>query len=128
MIRLLFSLLIMLAGNAIGLAVATAMVPGFNVDMSGFVLAVVIFSVVEVLGMPLLTQIAISYIPALRGSFALLTTFIGIGVIAWFVDGVSFPDLRTWILATLVVWLAALVATLLLPLVLVKRAVRSRVG
>lgn len=128
MIRLLISLVILIAGNAIGLAVATAMLPAFKVDAPGFVLAVGVLSVVEVFGNPLLTMISISYIPALRGSFALVTTFVGVGLIAYLLDGVSFPDLRTWVLATLLIWLAAFVASLLLPFVFVKRAVGRRTG
>lgn len=125
MIRLFISLIIMIAGNAIGLAAAMALVPGVRVDATGFVLAVFVLSVVEVLGNPLLTQIAIKYVPALRGSFALVTTFIGVGVIDWFLDGVSVPTLRAWLLASLVIWFGALIATLLLPFLFAKKAIRG---
>jgi Flp pilus assembly protein TadB len=41
-------------------------------------------------------------------------------------DGLQITGLSTWVLATIIVWLAALIAGLILPLILVKRAVSDR--
>lgn len=128
MIRLLVSLVLMVASNAVGLAIATALLPDLTVDASGFVLAVGLLSVVEVLGNPLLAQISMKYIPALRGSFALVTTFIGVWLIDFLLDGVSVPNIRTWLLATLIIWAGALIATMILPFIFVKKAVRRTAG
>ncbi len=44
---------------------------------AAFVVAVLIFTVVEVVADPLLTKIALTSVPALRGGVALVTTFVG---------------------------------------------------
>jgi hypothetical protein len=128
MIRLLLSLLIMILANAAGLAIAVALLPDFRIGATGFISAVALFSIVEVLANPLFAQISLKYVPAMRGSFALVTTFVGIGVIDYVLESVDVGNLRTWLLATLLVWLGALIATLLLPLIFVKKAVSGRMA
>jgi uncharacterized membrane protein YvlD (DUF360 family) len=123
MLRFLTSLVIMVAGNAAGLLAAVALLPDFRVDATGFILAVAVLSIVEVFGNPLLAKISIKYVPALRGSFALVTSFVGVWLIDLLLDGVSVPNLRTWLLTALIIWAGALVATLILPFLFVKKAV-----
>lgn len=97
-----------------------------SIDGAAFVTAVVIFTVVEVVARPLLTQIAIKNVGALVGSTALIATAVGLIVTAWVSDGLTIDGAVTWVLATLIVWVAALVAGLILPVLLVKRAVEDR--
>ena len=85
-----------------------------------------IFTAVEVVADPLITKIAIRSVPALRGGVALVTTFIGLLITTWLSSGLTISGVQTWVLATLIVWLAALVATLILPVFLVKTAVDER--
>ncbi len=49
-------------------------------------------------------------------------------VAAWVADGLRISGALTWVMATVIVWAAALVAGLLLPVLLVKRAVRGEPG
>lgn len=93
---------------------------------AAFVLAVLIFTVVEVLADPLLTKVAITSVPALRGGVALVTTFVGLLLTATISSGLDIDGAKTWVFATLIVWLAALLAGLILPLFLVKKAVDAR--
>jgi hypothetical protein len=58
MIRLLVSLALHLAGNAIALIIAAAVLDDMSLDWSAFLIAVAIFTAVEVLAEPLLTKIA----------------------------------------------------------------------
>jgi hypothetical protein len=118
----------MILANAAGLAIAVALLPDFRIGATGFISAVALFSIVEVLANPLFAQISLKYVPAMRGSFALVTTFVGIGVINYVLESVDVGNLRTWLLATLLVWLGALIATLLLPLIFVKKAVSGRMA
>jgi len=53
----------------------------------------------------------------------LATTLVGLIITAWISDGLSISGLDTWLLATLIVWLAALLAGVILPMLLVKKAV-----
>lgn len=126
MIRLLISAGIRLLANTIGLLVATAILDGMTIDASAFVMAVLIFTVVEVVFEPLLRQMAMRSAQALMGSVSLIVTFVGLLVTGLVSDGLQITGVSTWILATIIVWLAALVAGLILPLILVKRAASDR--
>jgi uncharacterized membrane protein YvlD (DUF360 family) len=126
MIRLLISAGIHLLANAVGLVVAAAILDGMTITGAAFVLAVLIFTVVEVLADPLLTKVAITSVPALRGGVALVTTFVGLLLTATISSGLDIDGAKTWVFATLIVWLAALLAGLILPLFLVKKAVDAR--
>ena len=115
-----------LLANAIGLIVAAWILEGMTITGAAFVIAVLIFTAVEVVADPLVTKIAITSLPALRGGVALVTTFLGLLITTWLSSGLQIDGVRTWVLATLVVWLAALIADLLLPVILVKKAVDRR--
>lgn len=54
-----------------------------------------------------------------------MTTFVGLLVTTLISDGLQINGATTWLLATLVVWLAALLADLILPVLLVKKAVNT---
>lgn len=125
MVRLLLAGLIRLASNAVGLLVAVLVLDGLGLDAASFLVAVLIFSVVEVLVEPLLREVSANRVPALRGSVSLVATLVGLVVTKLLCSGMEVDGLSTWLLATLIVWLAALLASLLLPLVLVRRAVRE---
>jgi putative membrane protein len=122
MIRLLISAVVHLAANAVGLLIAAGLLDGLSLDGAAFVLAVVIFTVVEVVAQPLIRQVAMKNANALLGSTALITTFVGLLVTDLISDGMSIEGASTWVLATIIVWLASLLAAVLLPLFFVKRA------
>lgn len=122
------SAVIRLGANAIGLMVAAYFLDDMTITGAAFITAVLIFTVVEVLIDPLLMQIALTKATALRGSVALITTFFGLVVTSWLSDGLSIEGAETWLFATIIVWLAALLAGLLLPLILVKKAVSDEDG
>jgi putative membrane protein len=125
LIRLLISAVLYLVANAIGLLVANALLDDVSIEAAAFVIAVVIFTVVEVVIQPLVTQIAMRHSRALLGSSALIATLIGLVVTTLVTDGMSIDGAVTWVLATVTVWAAALVAGLILPAIFVKTAVTN---
>ena len=112
--------------NAIGLIVATAVLSEMTITAPALVMAVLIFTVGEVVADPLMTKIAIRSVPALRGGVEPVTTFVGLLITNWISSGLQITGIKTWVLATLIVWLAALVAALILPALLVRKAVDQR--
>jgi putative membrane protein len=126
MIRLLLSTVIHLAANAIGLLLAAVLLDGLTVSGTAFVLAVAIFTVVEVVLGPLIRQLAVTKANALLGSTSLVVTLLGLFVTSVISDGLRIEGLSTWALGTVIVWLASLLATILLPLVLVKKKVEGQ--
>lgn len=120
MIRLLINVGITLLANAVGLGVAAYVLDDMTVTTSAFVIAVVIFTVVYALAQPMLTQMAISAAPALRGGVALVATLLGLIITTLLTDELSISGIETWIAATVIVWLASLIGALLLPLVFLR--------
>jgi putative membrane protein len=126
MIRLLVSTLLHLAANAVGLLVAATILDGMSVSGAAFVIAVGIFTVVQVIAGPMIRQAAIRHADVLLGSTALVVTFVGLLVTTLVSDGMRIDGVSTWVLATVIVWVAALLASVVLPLLFVKKKVEER--
>ena len=126
MIRLLASLVLTLLANTIGLLVAALWLDDFSIDSVSFIIAIGIFTLVEVVLSPFVMKMALRYVPALLGGIALVTTFVGLWITDTLSDGLSIHGFRTYVLATLIVWLFSLIANLLLPLVIFKKALDKR--
>jgi hypothetical protein len=125
MIRFLLAIVVQLLSNALGLLVAAQVLDDMTLTASAFVVAVVVFTVVYAIAQPFFTQMALSYVPALRGGVALVATLVGLLITTWLTDGLSISGATTWIAATVIVWLVSLIGVLLLPLILVKKKVQE---
>jgi putative membrane protein len=122
-IRLLASAIVKLIANTVALIVGNLILEDMSVSGTAFVIAVLIFTGIEILVEPLLRQIALSNARALLGGTALIATLIGLIITAAISDGLSITGgVTTWVLATLIVWAVALVVQLLLPLIIFKKA------
>lgn len=122
MIRLAATAVISFLANAIALVVGALVLEDMALDGVAFAIAVVIFTVTGVLIEPLLRQIALKSVPALLGSSALIGTLASLVVTHVVSDGLTISGATTWVLATIIVWLVALAARLLLPVVMFKKA------
>jgi putative membrane protein len=120
MIRFILSAIAQLIANAVALLVANAFLDDMELNASGFLTAVVIFTVVEVLLLPFFRQMAFDRARALAGSTALVAAFGALVITTVVSDGIEIDGLSTWIVATLIVWAASLITTLLLPLFVFK--------
>ena len=121
MVRFFISIVAYLAANAVGLLVATVLLPGFTIDPLGFVVAVVIFSVVQAILGPLVTKVSLKSMPQLMGGVALVTIFLGLFVTDLLVRGMEIGGIANWLAATLLVWIGSLVAEILLPIYVFKQ-------
>lgn len=118
-----------LLANAVALIVTALVLDDMALDVSGFLLALILFTVVEVLVEPFFRQQAILKAPALLGSTALVATLVSLIVTTLISDGLRISGTVTWVLATICVWAISLAGELLLPLVMFKRVLaeaRSR--
>ena len=97
-----------------------------TIDGVSFVIAVVIFTVIEVILDPLVTKMAVEKAPALRGGVALITTLIGLILTTLISSGLQINGFSTWLAATVIVWIAAVLAGLILPVIFVKNKVDER--
>ena len=109
-----------LLANAVALVAASIFLSGFTINGLAFVVAVCIFTASTVILEPLITNIARRNAPYLLGGIALVTTLVGLLVTTLVTDGLSISGIATWVVATLIIWLATVVASLVLPLFLFK--------
>ncbi len=124
-IRFLVRAGIFLGSAALGLLVASLLVHGMSISWSSFLIVVVIFAVLQSLLAPFLVKSTSRNAPALLGAVGLLSTFLALAVTAAVSDGLSISGLSSWLLASLIVWLVTMLATLLLPFLLVKAGVQQ---
>jgi uncharacterized membrane protein YvlD (DUF360 family) len=121
MIRLLLSAAISIVSAAIALLVASALIPGVDVSASGFVIAVLVFTVAQAILAPFVFNLARTYASAVLGGIGLVSTFLGLFVATLFPDGVKISGVTAWVLSALVVWLITALGTWILGAVIIKR-------
>jgi hypothetical protein len=125
MIRFLVRAAIFLASSAIGLLVAKVTLDGMSIDATSFITVVVIFAVLQSVLAPFFAKLTARNAPALLGATGLISTFVSLLAADLISDGLTITGIDTWVFATLIVWITTMLATLLLPIILVKLGVDS---
>lgn len=121
MIRFLLRTAVFLGSAAIGLLVAAWLVPGVSVRPAGFVVAVVIFAAAQAILSPFFLKMASRYASAFIGGIGLVSTLAALLLASVFTHGLSIRGIGSWVAATVVVWLVTALATLLLPMLVLKQ-------
>ena len=126
MIRFLVRAAIFFASAAVGLFVANAVLEDMTIDsVTSFLWVVVIFTVLQSLFAPFLAKVTARNASALLGAVGLISTFLALLIAATVSDGLTINGASTWLYASLIVWLVTMLATLLIPLILVKMGVQA---
>ncbi|TIC81513.1 hypothetical protein E8D34_17685 [Nocardioides sp. GY 10113] len=125
MVRLFWRVLVFLVSSAVGILVATLLLKDMTLDATGFLVVVVVYSVVQAVILPFVTKQAALHASAFLGGTALLATLIALVVATLINDSLMIDGFATWIAATVIVWLVTALATLLVPLALVKLGVEA---
>lgn len=126
MIRLLVTILLQFISSAIGLLLASLVLPGFHIEAVGFLVSLIFFVGIGFLFEPLVFKLSVQYLPALRGGIALVTTFVSLLLTTLFTDALSIDDLTTWVIAPLIIWLCILLASVILPLFMFKKILQDK--
>lgn len=121
MVRFLLRMVVFLASAAIGLLVAWRIVHGVEVRPVGFVVAVVVFAVAQAILAPFFLKMASRYATAFLGGIGLVSTLAALILASRFSSGLSIRGIGSWVAATVVVWLVTALATLVLPVLVLKR-------
>jgi MFS family permease len=122
-LRFLARTAIFLGSSAIGLLVASWVVSGVTVRPVGFITAVVIFTVAQAILSPFFLKMANRYASAFLGGIGLVSTLVALILASVLTHGLSIRGLSSWVAATVVVWLVTALATLLLPMLILKKKV-----
>lgn len=120
MIRLLLRTAVFLGSAAIGLLVAAWLIPGVSVSVYGFITAVVIFAVAQAILSPFFLKMASRYASAFLGGIGLVSTLAALILASVLTNGLVIRGIGAWIAATVVVWLVTALATLVLPVLVLK--------
>jgi uncharacterized membrane protein YvlD (DUF360 family) len=128
MMRFLIRTVIFLGSAALGLWVASLLLDDFSINLTGFVIAVVVFALAQSILSPFIMKMTHRYASAFLGGVGLVSTFVSLLLTTLITDGLSISGVTTWVLATLVVWLVTALATWLLPMWLLKEKVEARKG
>ena len=131
MITFVIRALIFVVSAAVGLIVADLVLDGFRIDWSnwwGFVLAVVIFAVLQSVLTPWAAKVARKNAPAFLGGISIVSTFIALLIVV-LIPGAGLTigaPWWTWLVAPVIVWLVTALATWLLPGLFFKKKVQER--
>lgn len=126
MIRFLIRMVIAVVANAVGLLVAAALLDGMHVNAGSFVVAVIIFTVAFALMQPFLVSQFRRGNSAALGGVALIATLVALIITDLVSDGFSIDGVGTWIAATVIVWLGALLAAFILPFLGLRKYLEDR--
>lgn len=126
MIRLIVRTAVLLVANAIGLVVAALALDGMDLDVAGFIVAVVVFTVAMALMQPLMSSQLRRRGSAALGGVALIATLASLIITVILTDGLSIRGAGTWIAASVIVWAAALIAAFVLPFLGLRKYLEER--
>src|SRR5690606_34962415 len=126
MSRILIRIAISLGTVAVALLVCFWVLPDFDLSLSGFLTAVLVFTVAQAVLTPLIFNLARKHANAILGGVGLVSTFVALVMSSLFPGGLHIPGVATWTLATLITWLIPALGTGLLPLIVLKRTAANR--
>ncbi|MDY0909119.1 hypothetical protein [Microbacterium sp. CFBP9034] len=130
MLTFLIRAAIFIVSAALGLIAADLILEGFHIDWSdwwGFVLAVVIFAVIQSVLAPWVFKVTRRHAPAMLGGIGIISTFVAILIVVLIPGaGIGISDPLAWVLAPVIVWVVTALATWLLPPLFIKKKVDER--
>lgn len=126
MIRFLVNFAVFMAAAAIGLLVADIVLDDLSVTYPvGFLVAAVLFGLIQALIEPLMASITQKNAQMLTGGVGLFSALIALFITATISDNLSVEGFTSWFVAALVIWLASMFAGFILKLTVAKRFIQE---
>ena len=126
MVRAIVRTGILLVANAIGLIVASLALHGVSINVTGFLLALIIFTVCVALLTPALRSQFERRNSAALGGVALIATLASLIVTVIVSNGLVVHGVSGWLGGTLIIWGVSLFAAFLLPYFGLKKYIENR--
>ena len=126
--QILLRAVVLLGSWAIGLLVAAWVVPRVSVSVSGFIVAVALFSVAQAILSLSILKLPRGYASLLLGGTGLVLTFLALSLASVLTHGLTIRGSASWIATTIVVWLVTTVGAISLPDALGRGTPRSIAG
>jgi hypothetical protein len=125
MTQIVVRAVLLLGAWAMGLLVAAWVVPGVTLSVSGFVLAVVVFSSAQTVLSSLILKLPHEYASLLLGGTGLALTVLALGVATAVTHGLTICGIASWVATILVVWLVTTIGAVSLPELLSRQSAGS---
>jgi len=106
---------LLLGAWAIGLLVAAQVVPGVSLSLSGFIVAVAVFSAAQAALSVFLLRLPHRYASLLLGGTGLAITVFAMILATAETHGFTIHGMASWLATTLVVWLVTTIGAVSLP-------------
>jgi hypothetical protein len=116
---------VILVSWAIGLLVAAWVVPRVSLSVSGFIVAVAVFSAAQAVLSLLILKLPHGYASLLLGGTGLALTIVALSVASVLTDGLTIHGFASWLATTVVVWLVTTVGAISLPDVFARQGAAS---
>ncbi|MHA7306921.1 hypothetical protein ACX80E_17080 [Arthrobacter sp. TMN-49] len=123
--KLLIGIGVQLGSSAVAIVLAALFLPGLHLRFSGFLTAVIVFTVAQSLLVGLVAKLATKYTPALAGAASLISTFLALVIADFGFGGININGFVTWIFATLIVWAVTALCAVLVPKYILKESVNK---
>ena len=91
----------------VGLFLSLWWVPGFGIQLPGFIVAVLVVVLAQAVLTPLVSRAARRYAPAYIGGTGLVAALLALGIAGLFPGGVTVSGVGSWILSALILWVAS---------------------
>ncbi|GEE03522.1 hypothetical protein nbrc107696_39680 [Gordonia spumicola] len=111
MVRFLLNAGVSLVSSAIALLVAQWLIDGFDLRLSGFFIAVAIFTVLQAVLGPFVFNMARKYASAVLGGIGLVSTLLSLIITSIVGSSLSISGVAAWISSTVVIWLITALGT-----------------
>ena len=126
MIRFLVNTAVYMVAAAIGLLVADVVLDGLSIVYPiGFVVAALIFGVIQAILTPFFESVTEKNASVLTGGVGLISAFVALAITAAVSSDLTIDGITTWFLAALIIWLASMAAALVLKLTVAKRFIKE---
>lgn len=111
--QVLLRAVVLMGSWAIGLLVAASVVPGVSMSLSGFIVAVAVFSVAQAILSLLILKLPHGYASLVFGGTGLVLTVVALSLASASTHGLSIYGIASWVAATVVVWLVTTIGAVL---------------
>lgn len=116
---------IALAANAVALFLAAALLQKVRVSVVFFPFLVILFTVISLVVAPIVTAVVRDKAPAIASLAGLIATWAALLITDLATNRLQIEGFVTWIIATAIVWAAALVVQYLAPIAAKQMAPRA---
>ncbi|NOJ59178.1 phage holin family protein [Arthrobacter sp. 260] len=126
MIRFLLHAIINLVTVALGLLIASWLIPGVTLQPAGFTVAVLVFALAQGILGPFVFNVARQYASPILGGIGLVTTLIALFIASFFDGGLQIRGVSAWVLGTLIVWIVTALGGWILGAIFLKKRSEQR--